>query len=197
MALKSRQLSTRGIGHGIQTDNAHLEEKVYLRRQATKDLQTLKVLDLFAGENVLWSHFECERYYGVEQQKGKGKNLWADNRKVIPSIDLSQFNVIDVDSYGIPFPQMEQIFSNPTLQNGTVIVYTCIGNSISALSTQMQKRFRIAEMYKEAQTLFNDFGHEYFYAYLYDNGVRTVTEYKPNDKSFNKSYGFFVYHKTV
>ena len=95
---RSKQLSTSGMGHSIQTDNAKLSEKVHLRKVATSHLNELKVLDLFAGENVLWSYFQCSRYYGVEQQKGKGKNLYADNRKVIPTIDLSGFNVIDIDS---------------------------------------------------------------------------------------------------
>ena len=189
---KSKQLSTSGMGHSIQTDNAKLSEKVYLRKAATNHLKNLKVLDLFAGENVLWSYFQCSRYYGVEQQKGKGKNLYADNRKVIPTIDLSGFNVIDIDSYGIPFEQVEQIFRNDTLKKGTVIVYTCIGNSISSIGNAAIRHFGIEEMYKEAPTLFNGYGREYFHAMLYENGIRTITVYRPERTSFDKEYGYFI-----
>lgn len=194
--LKSRLTvtSTSDRGKGIQTDNAHLREKVYLRRRATEGLGGLRVLDLFAGENVLWSHFTLDRYYGVEQQRGKGRNLWADNRKVIPSLDLSDFNVIDVDSYGIPFAQMQQVFDNPTLSDGTVIVYTCIGNSVSGLCNEMKDAFGIRAMYDEASTLFNGYGMDYFYGYLYRRGVRKVVEYRSEGEiKFNKVYGYFTY----
>lgn len=92
--------------HSIKTDNANETKKVSLRRQATAHLDSLRVLDLFAGKNVLWSHFETEKYYGVEKEKGKGKNLNADNIRIIARLDLSKFNVIDADSYGIPFNQL-------------------------------------------------------------------------------------------
>lgn len=178
--------------HSVQTDNACLKEKIELRKMATEHFYTLKVLDLFAGDNVLWSNFDKERYYGCESMKGKGKNLYADNRKVIPSLDLSDFNVIDLDSYGIPFEQVEQLFDNDTLKSGTVVVYTCIGNAMSNLSKKARKKFQIDDMYREAPTLFNGFGTEYFHSLLYDKGVREITVYRPISITFNKEYGFFI-----
>jgi len=178
--------------YGKKTDNDKLTDKVFLRQVATRDKDELRVLDLFAGENLIWQNFDCARYFGVEQQKGKGKNLYADNRRVIPKLDLSDFNVIDVDSYGIPFVQIEQLFKNSTLQDGTVIVYTCIGNSLTTITNSCKRKFGITEMYKESPTLFNGFGTDYFHAMLYDYGVRKVTMYKRKTNEFNKEYGFFT-----
>ena len=89
------------LGHSVYTDNANLEKKVALRKEAIRGLEELKVLDLFAGENLIWSKIKTDRYFGIESEKGKGKNLNVDNRRIIPVLDLRQFNVIDCDAYGI------------------------------------------------------------------------------------------------
>lgn len=181
--------------HSIKTDNANVPHKVQLRREATKDLDSIRVLDLFAGNNVLWSNFDCDKYYGVEVVKGKGKNLNADNVKVIASLDLSKFNVIDCDSYGIPFKQLEQVFKNPTLADGTIILYTAIGNSLSALSKVVLDSFGIYRMYKKCKVLFNSKSDEFFHAWLAKNGVTKVREYEEESSVFTKKYGYFIYKK--
>lgn len=178
--------------HSIKTDNANLSHKVYLRRLATKDLPELRVLDCFAGENRIWSNFDCKKYYGIEKVKGKGVNLNTDNERVLQSLDLSKFNVIDCDSYGIPVTVLFNIFENPTLKKGTVIIYTCIGNSMSALPKKLLQSFGLQKMYKKMHSLFNAKGHEFFYGFLYKYGVRKVWEYTEGSKSFNKTCGFFV-----
>lgn len=178
--------------HSIKTDNANVKNKVQLRKLATKDLKEIKVLDLFAGNNVLWSHFDTKKYYGIELAKGKGKNLNADNLKVIPSLDLSKFNVIDCDSYGIPIKQILALYNNNTLQNGTVIIYTAIGNSLSALSKEILKEYNLEKIYKKSKVLLNKKSHDLFYGFLYKKGVRTVFEYEEPSKTFVKKYGFFV-----
>jgi hypothetical protein len=166
-------------------------DKVYLRRCATENLDALRVLDLYAGENVLWSHFETERYYGVEIVKGKGKNLHADCKRLIESLDLSGFNVIDCDSYGIPFEVILKIFNNKTLQKGTVIIYTAISNKMSGISRECLKMYNLERMYKKAATLISAKAHELFYAMLEKYGVRVVYCYQIFG-SFEKHYGYFT-----
>ena len=112
--------------HSIQTDNARLANKIALRRRATADLDRLRVLDLYAGRNLLWSYFDKEKYFGVDIQQNKGQNLTADSRRIVETLDLSAFNVIDCDSYGIPFDVLYKLLQNDTLQDGTVILYTAI-----------------------------------------------------------------------
>lgn len=178
--------------HSIKTDNANISHKVYLRRLATKDLPELRVLDCFAGENRIWKNFETSKYYGIEKVKGKGENLNADNERVITSLDLGQFNVIDFDSYGIPCNVMKIAFDNPTLRQGIVIIYTCIGNAMSALPKSIVRSLGIERMYTKAPSLFNKRGDEYFYGMLSLHGVKRVHEYRV-EGSFKKRYGYFIY----
>jgi len=178
------------------TDNTNSSYKVSLRAQATSALDELRVLDLFAGDNILWSAFKCARYYGIEKEKGKGRNLHADNLKVIGSLDLSQFNVIDADSYGIPANQLEMVFSNKTLRDGTVIIYTCITNRISALSKAVTIEFGLQKINRIAPTLIRGHSAELFHSFLYEKGVRKICRYTIRDgTSYYKEYGYFVVTK--
>jgi len=121
------------VQRATKTDNKSVGNKVFLRRKATEQLGALSVLDLFAGNNVLWRNIDTERYYGVELVPGKGANLTADAKQAIESLDLSAFNVIDCDSYGIPFEICRKLLENPSVQSGTVILYTAITNDFTQL----------------------------------------------------------------
>lgn len=177
--------------HSIKTDNFKIDRKIDLRKNGTKDLIELNVLDLFAGENKLWGGFDCKKYYGIEIEKNKGKNLNADNTRVIPSLDLSRFNVIDCDSYGIPFNQINAIYNNATLKPGTVIFYTAITNKMSGLNKDAINMFNLSKIYKKCKTLLNGRSLDMFYGMLYEYGVKEVTEYKIKT-SFDKRYGYFI-----
>lgn len=177
--------------HLIKTDNASIVNKVALRKRAIESLNTLRVLDLYAGNNVLWKYFEKEKYYGVEIQKGKGKNINADCKKLIQSLDLSVFNVIDCDSYGMPFDVIYKLFNNKTLKKGTIIIYTAISNRLSGLSRQCLDMFKLKNIYDKCHNLITAYSLELFYAMLYDFGVKEV-QYLESLGNFTKHYGFFT-----
>ena len=191
--MKAHSISMAARGH---TDNTNISDKVSLREQAVAGLDELRVLDLFGGENRLWSHFDCARYYGIEIEKGKGQNLRADNLRVIHSLDLTGFNVIDADSYGIPANQIKALYENWDLQEGTVVIYTCITNRISALSKAVVGHFGLDAINRKAGTLIRMKSAELFYALLYDLGVRKVYRYITKAvTNYHKEYGYFVVGK--
>lgn len=183
--------SESDIGHSAYTDNDGLEKKVWLRKLAIKDLDYVSVLDLFAGDNLIWSHIKTDRYYGVEQEKGKGKNLCLDNRKIIPVLDLSKFNVIDCDAYGVPYEQIEMLFENPTLQKGTIVIFTCITGVLNQVCNRARQDYGIYEMYKHTRVLFNRYSAEMFFSMLYNHGIKDVVMYETK-KNMKKRYGFFT-----
>ncbi len=180
--------------HSIKTDNAKPASKISLRKMAIEGLDEVKVLDLFAGTNFLWSKIPTDRYYGVELVKGKGRNAEGDNLKIIPSLDLSQFNVIDCDSYGVPDKQIRALYQNPTLTQGTVIIYTAISNKMSGISREVIREYNLAKIYKKSKTLLNGLTLSYFYDLLYKKGVRKVVEYETRGH-YVKKYGFFIVTK--
>ncbi len=179
------------LGHSAYTDNANLAKKIGLRVTATEHIENKKVLDLFAGENKIWKNIPTERYYGVEKEKGKGKNLHLDNRKIIGALDLSGFNVIDCDAYGIPYEQIEMLFENPTLQSGTVIIFTCISGVLNRLCVKAIKDYGIQKQYKRSRVLFNKYSRDMFLSMLYNHGVRKIWSYKIKSQ-MEKEYGWFI-----
>lgn len=178
--------------HSISTDNASLANKIELRRQATSHLDTLRVLDLYAGKNTIWGNFEKEKYYSVDIEKNKGQNLTADSKRIIQNLDLSVFNVIDCDSYGIPFDVMLKLFQNPTLKAGTVIIYTAITNRISGLNSECMKMYGIQKIYNKCHFLIAAEALDMFYGMLYNNGIKEVVFYEVLG-NFTKHYGYFCY----
>lgn len=178
--------------HSTQTDNARLASKIALRRRATAGLDRLRVLDLYAGNNLLWSHFDKEKYFGVDIQQNKGQNLTADSRRIVQNLDLSVFNVIDCDSYGIPFDVLSKVLQNDTLQDKTVILYTAITNRLSGLSLGCLNMFGIRKIYRKCHGLIASKSLDMFYGMLYNYGVQSVT-FLEVKASFIKHYGYFIY----
>lgn len=180
--------------HDTKTDNDRFDLKIKLRREALQEakLNNINVLDVFAGENHIWKKLGYDTYQGIEIEVGKGdNNIYGDNLKIIPNLNLSKYNIIDLDSYGIPFPQMELVLNSNQLQKGTLIIYTATNNSISNLNKSCIEYFGVEEIYKENKSMLNGYGLNMFYGMLYDKGVKKIKEYNI-DKNYKKRYGYFI-----
>ena len=65
---------------------------------------------------------------------------------------------------------------------------------MSALSKECIKMFGIEKMYKKCKVVFNSKAKKYFYAMLFEYGVREVFKYNVKT-SFDKDYGYFFVAK--
>ena len=175
----------------IKTDNKSISNKIFIRKEAIKNLKEVKVLDLFAGRNVLWNNIPTDKYFGIDIVENKGKNLNVDTRKAFDNLDLSQFNVIDCDSYGIAFDLYKKLFKRKDLNSGTIIIYTAITNEFTKLQNVAKKEFGLEKFYNKAPSLFNAKAIEFFYDFLSLNGIEKITFYAIRDK-FDKHYGYFT-----
>lgn len=102
-----------------KTDNSFLDHKVILRKHFLQDeKQDLMVLEMYAGNGVIWSNLQQILQNKITIVKIDKKNessrvhLIGDNLKFIKSMDLSIFNVMDIDAYGIPFEQIDHILKS-------------------------------------------------------------------------------------
>lgn len=177
-----------------KTDNKSIANKIYIRKEAIKDLREIKVLDMFAGRNVLWNNIKTDRYFGIDINAEKGKNLSADARQVLDSIDLSSFNVIDCDSYGIAFDIYKKLLTNKNLKNGTIIFYTLITNEFTKIQNEAKKEFNFKHLYNKAPSLFNARAIKFFYEMISSYGIKEVNFYAIRD-NFEKHYGYFIVNK--
>ncbi len=185
--LKEWKLSRQST----KTDNKSIANKIFIRKEAIKNLKEVKVLDLFAGRNVLWNNIKTDKYFGIDIEVNKGKNLNANTRDVFDSLDFSQFNVIDCDRYGIAFDLYKKLLSRKDLNKGTIILYTAITNDFTKIQNVAKKEFNFSHIYNKAPSLFNARAIEFFYEFLSQNGIKEVFYYSLRDH-FDKHYGYFV-----
>lgn len=174
-----------------KTDNKSIANKIFIRKEAIKNLKEIKVLDLFAGRNVLWNNIKTDKYLGIDIETNKGKNLKADTRKVFDSLDLSEYNIIDCDSYGIAFDIYKKILTRNDVNKGTIIFYTAITNEFTKIQNVAKKEFGFKYFYNKAPSLFNARAIEFFYDFLGMYGIDEVFYYAIRDK-FDKHYGYFL-----
>lgn len=195
------------------TDNTHTEIKVAVRQEAIANLPDgVRVLDCFCGNNVLWKSVAppCpvpgaqaqgfpDVYLGLEKVKGKGsRNIHGDNLRLIPSLDLSRYNVIDLDAYGIPGAQLIALLRNKTLPDSVVIVYTAIGGAIARGQKKLMSATGIrSEAYEKCPMLWNKKMLDLWYFFLLKIGVEKVFRVVLNDGSYEKHYGYFVLNKNA
>lgn len=174
-----------------KTDNKSIANKIFIRKQAIKNLKQVNVLDLFAGRNVLWNNIKKDKYFGIDIINEKGKNLNADTHKIFDSINLDEFNVIDCDSYGIAFDLYKRMLTNKKIKKGTIIIYTLITNEFTKIQNEAKKEFNFLHFYNKAPSLFNARAIEFFYEMLSNYGIQEVNYYSIRD-NFDKHYGYFV-----
>jgi hypothetical protein len=113
--------------NAIKTDNnpQAFKAKVTIRRNVLAAVGEAKVFDAFAGSGQMYSAVwrEAASYTGCDQKLQRDERLMfcADNRRVMRAIDLTAFNLFDLDSYGSPWVQTVILADRRKVQSGEVI----------------------------------------------------------------------------
>lgn len=114
--------------------------------------------------------------------------LYGDNRKIIRTIDIDQFSVIDIDAYGSPFEIMEYVFE--TAKNPKVIIYTFNRMCIAGINKEINV-WKLAT--ERCKTILNPYADDMFSYYLYKHGVKQYYEIR-FEAAMKKRYGYFIYN---
>src|SRR6516164_5028271 len=94
------------------TDNSYLRDKVDLRIEHLPP-GPVSVLDCYSGKGLIWA--AVKRISGrsitvlpIDKRAEKlDFHLHGDNIHYLSTLNLSRFNVIDLDAYGVPFEQIQ------------------------------------------------------------------------------------------
>ena len=165
------------MGSYVKTDNDFMADKVGLRAGHLPAKGEIRVLDCFAGTGRVWKAVKRRmprreiRILGMEKRR-LGFNLPGDNLAWLAEMDLSRFNVIDLDSYGIPYDQMKILFDRGF---PGVVYVTFIQTGFGQLSYGMLEDIGFSrEMIKKTPTIFQGRGWQYLLEWLALRGVRKV-----------------------
>lgn len=180
---------------GIKTNNDKklIETKVNIRIDSLPDKKEITVLDAFGGEGVLWSEVRkrCPdktiKILSIDKQTYDRVQLQGDNVKLLLSLNLAEFDIIDLDSYGMPVKQLEIIFNKGYhgIVHCTFIQIVIAGGGLS--HKILRANGYTDTMFKKCPSLFNRNGTEKFLNYLALNGVKwvkIVTIVAQNNKNY-------------
>jgi hypothetical protein len=176
-----------------QIDHSFLGDKIALRIKNIPLKQKLFVLDAFGGDGQIWNTIE-KRYPGDiailrcdQKPNKKGVYLRGNNLKFLRSLDLSRFDVIDLDAYGYPYAQLQELFMQHAKNPLNVIVFvTAIQVNVGALPYRMLVELNYTmKMIKKIPTLFTTNGIEKMKRYLANHGVTKITR-----RSFGRKHYF-------
>lgn len=180
-----------------QIDNSCLALKIKLRTINIPEKPV--ILDCFHGNGVIWDTIKRQypkeyKIVGIEKQNRKGLgSIYGDNIKVIPTLDLSKYNVIDMDAYGSPYQQIKAMFKNKTLNPGTIVYYTFIQTAQGTVEKSLLAGIGItSSMYGKNPVLYRGMAQKAFIDYLYHSGVKKVYQYRKQEGPSVKIYGYFI-----
>lgn len=161
-----------------KTNNSYLGNKVNLRINNLPE-GDIRVLDCYGGKGLIWKLVEEKtkrniKRVGIDKiNYDIGFYLPGDNLDYLKSIDLSLYNVIDLDAYGVPTEQIITLFERK--YSGTVFV-----TFIQSIMGQMPHKILIdigfsKQMIEKIPTLFGKRGWDYFLEWLSKKGIKKIT----------------------
>lgn len=175
----------------VQTENSNFEQKVLLRINNLPKNDPINVLDAFSANGRIWNKIArtTNRKIALTRidadKHRKGIYLVGDNLRMMKSIDLSVFDVIDLDAYGIPYDQIKVVLHSKTK---AAVFVTFIQSMAGRLPDTMLLDYGYTQaMIDKAPILFCRNGFDKLKYLLALNGVNKISYH--NDK--NKYYLYF------
>lgn len=172
-----------------KTDNSFFDEKIKLRCNHLPQKESIAVLDCYSGTGKIWNEVATRtgkviRILPIDKEKKrKDAFLQGDNLKFLTSIDLSIFDIIDLDAYGVPFRQLDTVLKRSV--PGHIIFITFIQSMFGTIPLQMLKKIGYTEsMVRKCPALFNKNGFEKFKQFLCLYGIRKMTHFSTGRKHY-------------
>lgn len=131
-----------------KVDNSHhaLKCDLRLRAVAASDHTPVRVLDAYAGLGALWNDVRGRTdrtiaYMGMDKRPDAPRQMIrGDNRKLLRSLDLTRFDLIDLDAYGVPAEQLAIVAERAP---GVPVLVTCILDTRGVVPHEVCRRLGI------------------------------------------------------
>jgi hypothetical protein len=158
-----------------QTDNSYFLKKVEIRKKFLPQKNKINVLDCYAGKGLIWNNIKKIKNINVisiDKKKNKNIDLVGDNRKYLKKINLNEFDIIDLDAYGMPDEQLD-IIMNKSYEG--IIFITFISISFGRLSNNILCSLGYTKnMIKKCPTLFSKNNFTKFCYFLRKKGIKKI-----------------------
>jgi len=114
------------MANAVQVHNSAPEAKAELRRRIVDALGgpgSCRVLETHSGPGVMrrLAYAGVSDWLGIDADMESPNAIHHDNREVMRAIDLSRFNLLDVDAFGSPWEQLWLFAQRRTIAKGEKI----------------------------------------------------------------------------
>lgn len=164
----------------MKTDNDHVATKLALRVHAVTrlgDPRPIRVLDAYHGHGRLWDETKAMlpegwtvKVLGIDKEVRSPGTLRGDNLRIMGSLDLAGFDLIDLDAYGWPVEQLQLVARTaPDVPVLSTRISFPVGPPPLAVTDALGMKFITGT---EATALMAAHGDELWEAWLYSLGYR-------------------------
>ncbi len=173
-----------------QIDNSYLQEKIKLRVNSLNEIKKkdIFVFEAFCGDGVIWDEVKKRtnkniKILKVDKKANKsGLYLKGDNLKFLSSIDLTKFDIIDLDAYGSPYRQLAEIFKR---EYKGIVHLTFIQSMLGGVNHDLLVELGYSKkMIKKCPTLFSKNGLNKILSYLSKHDIKKTTGVFVNNKNY-------------
>lgn len=96
--------------NGVKTDNAKITAKKEIRENVLsmiKERGSANIIEVFCGTGEMYQSVwkRADKYLGIDKLKffDERTTICGDALKALLTIDISEFNIFDIDAYGSPY----------------------------------------------------------------------------------------------
>lgn len=183
------------------TDNDHLASKVALRVEAVTRLgepREVRVLDAFHGHGRLWQLTEAGlpdgwtvKMFGSDKMNRGTGVLQIDNVRLLNALDLSAFDLIDLDAYGWPEKQLAIVAAKAP---DVMVVSTRISRAMGMVPNRILRDLGVVLPKGTPGTLITHLADELWEAWLHHLGYRWSRLLRFEHGSHTKRYELLLTH---
>lgn len=135
--------------HGVEsvkTDNAKVSAKHLLRNSVLAQFDETSCLDVFCGAGKMWKSVwhKCDNYTGIDIRAffDSRHTICGDALAVINNIDISGYNIFDIDAYGSPYDVLDLILSK-TIDSQKIAFCITDGSAMDMRMGRVSKGMRL------------------------------------------------------
>jgi len=163
------------------------EGKINLRLESLPNKQDIYILDAFGGEGLLWAEVQKRtdkklKILSIDKNKYLKVNLIGDNVKFVKGLDLSKFDIIDLDAWGSPYKLLKIVTEK---KYKGIIHCTFIQTMMGGIDKDLLMSLNYTEkMYSKCRTILFKNAMTKLEGYLFTKGIKSIKGIFTNSKNY-------------